>query len=69
MLKNSIKIWNGKFEVFKTQWKHCWSKIQVVSASREKAKVEKLEFNDYNLKTARVPQEKQQWLTKFGSTF
>ena len=56
MLKNSIKIWNGKFEVFKTQWKHCWSKIQVVSASREKAKVEKLEINDYGLKTASLNQ-------------
>ena len=40
------------FEVFKTQWKQYWNRIQVVSASKEKAKEEKLEYDVRGLKTA-----------------
>ena len=39
------------FEVFKTQWKQYWNRIQVVSASKEKAKEEKLEYDAPGLKT------------------
>ena len=42
-----------------------WDWIQVVSASKEKTKEEKLECDVWGLK---IVVWKQQWLTKFGPT-
>ena len=39
------------FELLKTKWKQYWNRIQVVSASKEKAKEEKLECDVRGLKT------------------